>query len=278
MKMAEDRYKNHILYNRQRDTQSYRTLHTPQDVNSNSGRGKVSSSSSMAGRSNSGSQYKDKPFRPTISEASQQISKKSRSGSKGKKVYEVLYAENVQLAQKKEKAEKEVWRKQKKEARQSFINNLSENSDQHLMTKFREEFDKVIEDQLSQGPQLYLLDIMEDLKFLDQDKVGKEYAEIEKILQKYKLSLIIDIEKHEIHDRGLTDIKNNLFKICCAIMHFRMGKPKDEIRLEDMIVKSYLSNIDLRLANPHVILIDRLTCIKNLANRAEFDLSERQTT
>ena len=60
-------------------------------------------------------------------------------------------------------------------------------------------------------------------------------------------------------------------------MHFRTGKLQEDKCLDDMILKSYLSNIDLRLVDGNVVLIDRLNCIKNLVNRAEFDLTERQS-
>lgn len=67
-------------------------------------------------------------------------------------------------------------------------------TNQKLIKNFVDDFEKAFQNQLSQGNQLYLLDILEDLKFLNHDQIDKYYQRIEQMLQKFGINLIIDIE------------------------------------------------------------------------------------
>jgi hypothetical protein len=76
-----------------------------------------------------------------------------------------------------------------------------------------EEFESVFSNQLTQGPQLYLLDILEDMKFLNHDEVDKNYQKIEQMLNHFGITLIIEMES----DPHLTQVKQNLKSFLLAI-------------------------------------------------------------
>jgi selenophosphate synthase len=43
------------------------------------------------------------------------------------------------------------------------------------------------------GPQFYLLDMMEDLNFYSHQQIDKNYDKIEDLLQRFNVSMIIDV-------------------------------------------------------------------------------------
>ena len=74
----------------------------------------------------------------------------------------------------------------------SNITNVNSQSNLKLIDAFEKEFDGVIEASQSQDRQLFLIDIMEDLKFLDENKISVMYDQIEMILKSFNLNLVID--------------------------------------------------------------------------------------
>lgn len=63
-----------------------------------------------------------------------------------------------------------------------------------MAEKFEKEFDEVFQNQLLQGSQIFLLDILEDMYFLDSEKVGKSFGKIESILNSGGQNLIIELK------------------------------------------------------------------------------------
>lgn len=49
-------------------------------------------------------------------------------------------------------------------------------------------------DQLSQGNQLFLIDMMEDLKFINPAEMSEKFDRIDQLLQYRQVSLIIDFD------------------------------------------------------------------------------------
>jgi len=57
----------------------------------------------------------------------------------------------------------------------SNITNVNSQSNLKLIDAFEKEFDGIIEASQNQDRQVFLIDIMEDLKFLDEEKISKIY-------------------------------------------------------------------------------------------------------
>ena len=76
--------------------------------------------------------------------------------------------------------------KYKNLARQKILRNVNETSASQLSERFEKEFNKIYRNQLDQGPTLYLLDVLEDLKFLDNEQIGNNFAKIELLLANNK--------------------------------------------------------------------------------------------
>lgn len=66
------------------------------------------------------------------------------------------------------------------------------------------------------GPTLYLLDLLEDLKFLDSDKVGQNFQKIEEILAERKDNLLIDLTQSP---QMVQNVKENLALVCLAFQN-----------------------------------------------------------
>jgi hypothetical protein len=65
-------------------------------------------------------------------------------------------------------------------------------SDAALINKFKSDFDRVFENQLSLGPEIYILDLMEELKFLDSEHIEKNFKKLEFMISKYGVNLTVD--------------------------------------------------------------------------------------
>ena len=55
-------------------------------------------------------------------------------------------------------------------------------NDQKILSRFRKDFHEAFENQMKQGTQIFMLDLLEDMKFLDTEVIAKRYEEIEKLL------------------------------------------------------------------------------------------------
>ena len=92
-------------------------------------------------------------------------------------------------------------------------------SNASLIDNFIKEFKEVFTKQMSLGSKIYLLDIMEDLKFLDSADIKARYDRIEKFLKEKGTNLIIDLEA--INEEHLfvnqRDIRNNIVQVCLGI-------------------------------------------------------------
>lgn len=97
----------------------------------------------------------------------------------------------------------------------SNITNVNSQSNLKLIDTFEKEFDKVIETSHNQDNQLFLIDIMEDLKFLDEYKISAMYDKVEMILKSFNLNLVIDT----VNEKRGNEIQNNLLSICLAIQN-----------------------------------------------------------
>lgn len=63
-----------------------------------------------------------------------------------------------------------------------------------MINKFKIDFEKVFDNQMRLGSEIYILDMMEDLKFLDSDFVEKNFKKLEFLISKYGVNLTVEIE------------------------------------------------------------------------------------
>lgn len=82
-----------------------------------------------------------------------------------------------------------------------------------MITKFKTDFDQVFDNQLKLGSEIYILDMMEDLKFLDSDHIEKNFKKLEFLISKYGVNLTVDVESQE----QLNYVKSNFFALFCAV-------------------------------------------------------------
>ena len=98
-------------------------------------------------------------------------------------------------------------------------------NDEKLVNKFQGDFDKVFDNQLRLGTEIYILDMMEDLKFLDSDHIEKNFKKLEFLISKYGVNLTVDVETQE----QLNYVKSNFFALFCAIQNLKIKKGNPEI-------------------------------------------------
>ena len=124
---------------------------------------------------------------------------------------------------------------------------------------------------------IYLLDIMMDLKFLNQKFVENNYEQIEKSIQKQTEKLVIF--KHD--KQQLAAVMGNLETICCAIQNYNIKytqykNRKDIEPLSDRILSCYLGIVTQnkrREEAGHVV--DQMAFIENIVKEAKFSLTEQ---
>lgn len=102
---------------------------------------------------------------------------------------------------------------------------MSSRSQQIQVDAFKLEFEKVLQDQLDQGSQIYLIDVIEDLRFIDTNLMSSLFDIIDQLLVKQGLSLILETANQ--HPQFLQDIQGNLFRLCLAIVGLRPSRAPD---------------------------------------------------
>lgn len=178
------------------------------------------------------------------------------------------YEKEVRLSATKKKYAQQLKSQQKQHA-QKLINPKSELG---LADKFKELFEKVWADQLTQGSQLFLIDMVEDLQFVHHELMSQSFRRIDELLQMQHISLLIDIDKD--NELKTQEIHNNLLQVCLAIVNNRTQYESHPC-LEDQILKLYLSNIHPGTADRQQYIVDQIMCIKHLVNRKAFSLNEK---
>ena len=82
------------------------------------------------------------------------------------------------------------------------------------------DFEKVFENQQRLGSEIYILDMMEDLKFLDSEQIEKNFKKLEFMIAKHGVNLTVDVQTQE----HLNNVKSNFFTLFCAIQNLKMKK------------------------------------------------------
>lgn len=61
--------------------------------------------------------------------------------------------------------------------------NINKVSEKQLVEAFSKEYEQAMAEQLDQGYQIYLIDLIEDLKFIDNKKMASLFDNVDQILQ-----------------------------------------------------------------------------------------------
>ena len=92
---------------------------------------------------------------------------------------------------------------------------------------------------------MYLIDLFEDLLFLDREKVGKQFDRIDELLRNSQRSLIINLKR-----TVKCDVKGNLEKICLAILNLESTESKIGCPLSIATLRTQLNRLKTLGAMP----------------------------
>ncbi len=97
---------------------------------------------------------------------------------------------------------------------------MNEKSDEYLCKQFYKEFCEVVHQQLEQNDQIFLVDVLDKLRFINVQKIMNQSAKLSTLIKSQRSNLLFDSDSNEFNGEA-EDITKNLFKVCCAIMNLR---------------------------------------------------------
>ena len=157
---------------------------------------------------------------------------------------------------------------------------LDQGSNTNKVKKFFDEYHGIINDSIDTGATLTLLNVLEQLYFMDADILKEaslqeghaRYSNLKQIIKEQKNNLTIQSNTLPEQDH----IQSNLFKICCAILNLKPGQ-RGMPYIDDNLLTQYLDQIVVSEPYPSDDnLLAQVSVIKNLINRKAFSLTERQ--
>ena len=90
-----------------------------------------------------------------------------------------------------------------------------------VIKSFYKEYCSVVKENVTPSSQVYLVDVLEQLHFLDDEAVNDNRMGLCNLLRKHKKSLMVYSKSGEYSGES-EDIIKNLFKICCAILNLKL--------------------------------------------------------
>jgi len=106
------------------------------------------------------------------------------------------------------------------------------------MDKFIVEFSDLYKNQVKDGVLVFLLDILEDLKFVDPKLIQDNFQTIEKTINEKNMNITINLNL-----KSFKKVKENLQKIFLAILNFHIHEEKPEPPISEYLFKSHFNNI-----------------------------------
>lgn len=111
-----------------------------------------------------------------------------------------------------------------------------------VIKNFYKEYCAIVKENVSPSSQVYLVDVLEQLHFLDDEAVNDNRMGLCNLLRKHKKNLMVYSKSGEYSGES-EDIVKNLFKICCAIQNLKL-KQRGHNQLDDELLKSYVDAIN----------------------------------
>lgn len=179
-------------------------------------------------------QFKDKDYRPSLTANTRELSKLSRK--KGP-IYVTLHDEHQDHTIRRQTMVTQDIKKYKQMSKPSALKD-NQISVQNLEKRFLRDFDAAYNKQLEAGYDLYFIDLFEDLRFLDSDKVAKQFDRIDELLRGSQRSLIINLKR-----TVKCDVKGNLEKICLAILNLQSSESKVGCPLSVATLRTQLNRL-----------------------------------
>lgn len=120
--------------------------------------------------------------------------------------------------------------------------------------KFYKEYSQVVKKNLSQDREIYLVDILEQLHFLDDEAVNDTRETLCQILRTHRDQLMIQSYSGEYSGEH-EDIIKNLFKFLCGIQNFKL-KQRGHNELSDPLLKQIVNAMSYEHDDPNFIVMD----------------------
>jgi len=90
-----------------------------------------------------------------------------------------------------------------------------------VIKSFYKEYCSIVKENVTPSSQVYLVDVLEQLHFLDDEAVNDNRMGLCNLLRKHKKGLMVYSKSGEYSGES-EDIVKNLFKICCAIQNLKL--------------------------------------------------------
>jgi hypothetical protein len=135
---------------------------------------------------------------------------------------------------------------------------------------FYKEFSYVVKSCLQPNHQVYLIDILVQMNFLDANMLRDNRRKLGKLVFQFKENFMIYSKSGEYTGES-EDIIKNLFKVLCGILNLQI-RQRGHNQLSEDLLKTYCEAIKPNEEEPDFTIMDQLHTIKNLINRKSFTL------
>ena len=107
---------------------------------------------------------------------------------------------------------------------------------------------------LDEENKIYLVDVLEQLHFLDDEAVNDTRETLCQILRTHKDQLMIQSYSGE-YSGEKEDIIKNLFKFLCGIQNFKL-KQRGHNELNDILLKQIINAMSYEHEDPNFVVMD----------------------
>lgn len=151
----------------------------------------------------------------------------------------------------------------------------STTSDQYLIMQLHREFQDVVQNHVYERKSLHIEDILQDMGFIDERIVSNQQTRLGIMLRQQRNNLLLTSQSGSVMSEETDEITQNLFKVLCAIMNLKPANRAYQ-QLDQNLLNSYLSYIDLNKDDQDILILEQLATIKSLINRQPYSLGDNQ--
>lgn len=146
-------------------------------------------------------------------------------------------------------------------------------SDDKLMRAFKDEFLRAFRSQFEEDQKLFIIDLMEDLHFVNPDKMSRVFEKVDSILKRDQISLILAFDDPALPSKG--SVEANMLSLCMAILNFK-GYQSAGPPIDDEELKSILTRINKQDNRFEELLVRQLEAVKDIIYREEVSFTPQQ--
>lgn len=122
---------------------------------------------------------------------------------------------------------------------------------------------------------MHIEDILQDMGFIDERIVSNQQTRLGIMLRQQRNNLLLTSQSGSVMSEETDEITQNLFKVLCAIMNLKPANRAYQ-QLDQNLLNSYLSYIDLNKDDQDILILEQLATIKSLINRQPYSLGDNQ--